>query len=57
MDINQLNQIIQYVDEERRKDRAMILQLQERVEGLTREVESRSRYNQSVEASINELRL
>jgi chromosome segregation ATPase len=57
MDINQLNQIIQYVDEERRKDRAMILQLQERVEALTRELDSRAHYNQSFETQISELRL
>ncbi len=57
MDINQLNQIVQYVDEERRKDRAMILQLQERVESLTREIESRTRYNQAIETQLAELRL
>ena len=57
MDINQLSQIVQYVDEERRKDRAMIVQLQERVEALTRELDSRARYNQSIESQISELRL
>jgi DNA repair exonuclease SbcCD ATPase subunit len=57
MDINQLTQLVQFVDEERRKDRAMIVQLQERVESLTRELDSRSRYNQSLETQIAELRL
>jgi len=57
MDINQLSQIVQYVDEERRKDRAMIVQLQERVESLTRELDSRTRYNQTIETQINEIRL
>lgn len=60
MDINQLNQLAQtvsYVDEERRKDRSMILQLQEKVDALTRELDNRSRYAQSLEAQISELRL
>ena len=57
MDINQLSPLVQYVDEERRKDRAMILQLQEKVDGLTRELETRTRYNQSLETQISEVRL
>ncbi len=57
MDINQLTTLVQYVDEERRKDRAMILQLQEKVDALTRELETRTRYNQSLEAQIAEVRL
>ena len=57
MDINQLSQTLQYVDEERRKDRAMILQLQEKVDALTRELDNRSRYNQSLETQLTELRL
>lgn len=57
MDINQLSQIVQYIDEERRKDRALIVQLSERVEVLTRELDVRSRYTQSLESSITELRL
>jgi chromosome segregation ATPase len=57
MDINQLSQTLQYVDEERRKDRAMILQLQEKVDALTRELDNRSRYTQSLESQITELRL
>ena len=56
MDINQLSQLIQYVDEERRKDRAMIVQLQERVEALTRELDARSRYSQTIETQLSELR-
>src|SRR6266487_6569750 len=57
MDINQLSQIDQYVEEERRKDRATIVQLHERVESLTRELDSRVRYNQSLESQVAELRL
>ncbi len=57
MDINQLSQTLQYVDEERRKDRAMILQLQEKVDAVTRELDNRSRYSQSLESQITELRL
>ena len=57
MDINQLSQIVNFVDEERRKDRAMIVQLQERVEGLTRELDSRARYNQALETQLSEMRL
>lgn len=57
MDINQLNQIVTYIDEERRKDRAMIVQLQERVDALTRELESRSRYSQTFDTQLNEMRL
>ncbi|HEY3340585.1 MAG TPA: hypothetical protein VGK81_01150 [Anaerolineae bacterium] len=57
MDINQLSQTLQYVDEERRKDRAMILQLQEKVDAVTRELDNRSRYSQSLETQITELRL
>jgi chromosome segregation ATPase len=57
MDINQLSQTLQYVDEERRKDRAMILQLQEKVDALTRELDNRSRYSQSLETQITEMRL
>jgi chromosome segregation ATPase len=57
MDINQLTQLVQYVDEERRKDRAMILQLQEKVDALNRELDSRTRLNQDLSAQIAELRL
>lgn len=56
MDINQLATLIQFVDEERRKDRAQIIQLQERVEALTRENELRARYAQAVESQLNELK-
>ncbi len=57
MDINQLSQIVNYLDTERRKDRNMLIQLQERVEGLSREVEARTRYAQSLETTINDLKL
>jgi hypothetical protein len=57
MDINQLSQIVNYLDTERRKDRALIVQMQERVEALSREVEARTRYAQSLETTINELNL
>jgi chromosome segregation ATPase len=56
MDINQLTTIVQYLDEERRKDRAMITQLQERVETLTRENELRARNAQGVDAQISDLK-
>lgn len=57
MDLTQLTKLVQYLDEERRKDRALVIQLQERVEGLSREVEARSRYAQSLESALNELKL
>ncbi len=56
MDINQLSTIVQYLDEERRKDRTTIIQLQERVDTLLRENESRSRYAQALESQLSELR-
>lgn len=57
MDLNQVTRLVQYLDEERRKDRAMIVQLQERVDSLSREVEARTRYAHSLETTINELRV
>ncbi len=57
MDVNQLSQIVNYLDAERRKDKAQVVQLQERVDSLSREIESRSRYAQSLEATINEMKL
>ncbi len=57
MDLNQLARLVQYLDEERRKDRALIVQMQERVDSLSREVEARTRYAQSLETTINELRV
>ncbi|MCS6848150.1 MAG: hypothetical protein RMN52_10595 [Anaerolineae bacterium] len=57
MDLTQLTKLVQYIDEERRKDRALIIQLQERVDSLSREAEARSRYAQSLEASLNELKV
>ncbi|MCW1969973.1 MAG: hypothetical protein KIH69_017815 [Anaerolineae bacterium] len=56
MDINQLSRQLQYYDEERRKDREMIVQLQGRVEALTRELDARSRYAVGIEAALSELR-
>lgn len=56
MDINQLSRQLQYYDEERRKDREMIVQLQGRVEALTRELDARSRYAVGLEATLSELR-
>lgn len=57
MDLQQLEKLVQYLDEERRKDRALVVQMQERVEALSREVEARSRYASSFESSINELKV
>lgn len=57
MDLSQLTKLVQYIDEERRKDRALIIQLQERVDTLLREAEARTRYAQSLEATLNELKL
>jgi chromosome segregation ATPase len=56
MDINQISKLIQYYDEERRKDRAIVVHLQERVEALTRELDARSRYAVGLETSISELK-
>ncbi len=57
MDLAQLEKLVQYMDEERRKDRAQIIQLQERVDGLSREVEARQRYAQTIESSLNETKV
>ncbi len=57
MDLAQLEKLVQYMDEERRKDRAHIIQLQERVDGLSREVEARQRYAQNIESSLNETKV
>ncbi len=57
MDQTQLTKLVQYIDEERRKDRALIVQLQERVDSLSREVEARSRYAQTLEVTLNELKV
>ncbi len=57
MEINQLSQLVSYLDTERRKDRQMLVQLQERVEGVLRELEGRSRYASSLESQISDLKL
>ncbi|MBX7212883.1 MAG: hypothetical protein K1X39_02610 [Thermoflexales bacterium] len=57
MEINQLSQLVTYVDAERRKDRQALIQLQERVEGLLRELEARTRYANQLEATVNDLKL
>jgi chromosome segregation ATPase len=57
MDLQQLEKLVQYLDEERRKDRALVVQMQERVDALSREVEARSRYASSLESSLNELKI
>ena len=56
MDLNQVTRLVQYLDEERRKDRQQIIQLVERVDSLSKEVEARTRYAQSLESSISELK-
>jgi chromosome segregation ATPase len=57
MDLQQLEKLVQYIDEERRKDRALVVQMQERVDSLSREVEARSRYASSLESSLNEIKI
>ena len=57
MDINQLSQLVTYLDAERRKDKVVLTQMQERVESLSREVEARTRYSQSLESAVAELKL
>ena len=57
MEINQLSQLVSYVDAERRKDRQLLVQLQERVEGLLRELEGRTRYASQLESQVNDLKL
>lgn len=57
MDLQQLEKLVQYLDEERRKDRALVVQMQERVDALSREVEARSRYASTFESSLNELKV
>lgn len=57
MDMNQLSQLVTYLDTERRRDRQMLVQMQERVEGLVREVESRTRHAAQLETQVSELKL
>jgi chromosome segregation ATPase len=57
MDINQLSQLVTYLDAERRKDKQQLSQMQERVESLSREVEARVRYSQTLENTVAELKL
>ncbi len=57
MDLQQLEKLVQYLDEERRKDRALVVQMQERVDALSREVEARSRYANSLESSLSEIKI
>jgi chromosome segregation ATPase len=57
MDLLQLTKLVQFIDEERRKDRVLIAQLQEQVAGLMQEAEARTRYAQSLETALNELKL
>lgn len=57
MDINQLSQLVTYLDAERRKDKVLLSQMQERVESLSREVEARTRYSQTLESTVAELKL
>jgi Chromosome segregation ATPases len=57
MDLIQLTKLVQFIDEERRKDRVLIAQLQEQVAGLMQEAEARTRYAQSLETALNELKL
>jgi len=57
MDLAQLEKLVQYIDEERRRDRAALIQMQERIEGLSREVEARQRYAHTIETSLNELKI
>jgi len=57
MDLIQLTKLVQFIDEERRKDRALIAQLQEQVAGLMQEAEARTRYAQSLETVLNEMKL
>ena len=56
MDLNQVTRLVQYLDEERRKDRQQLIQVLERVDSLSKEVEARTRYAQSLESSIAELK-
>lgn len=57
MDLTQLTKLVRYLDEERRKDRALMMQLQERVDSLSREVEARARYTASLESALNEIKM
>jgi uncharacterized phage infection (PIP) family protein YhgE len=57
MDLIQLTKLVQFIDEERRKDRALIAQLQEQVAALMQEAEARTRYAQSLEIALNEVKL
>lgn len=55
--VSQLNQLVSYLDQERRKDKQALATLQERVDGLLREVETRARYAQNLETQIADMRL
>jgi DNA repair exonuclease SbcCD ATPase subunit len=49
--------LVTYLDAERRKDKQQLSQMQERVESLSREVEARVRYSQTLENTVAELKL
>lgn len=55
-ELGQLRAQLSYLDQERRKDKQTIVALQERMEGLLREVEARSRYTQNLESQISEMK-
>lgn len=56
MEISQLSQLVSYLDAERRKDRQTLVQMQERVEGLVRELDARTRYAAQLETEVNDLK-
>lgn len=55
-ELGQLRAQLSYLDQERRKDKQTIVALQERMEGLLREVEARTRYTQNLESQISEMK-
>lgn len=56
-ELGQLRAQLSYLDQERRKDKQTIVSLQERMEGLLREVEARTRYSQNLESQIAEMKV
>ena len=56
-ELGQLRAQLTYLDQERRKDKQTIMTLQERMEGLLREVEARTRYSQNLESQIAEMKV
>ena len=56
MELTQITQMVTWLDAERKKDKAMLATLDERIQGLTDRVEGQARRSQDLEAALNATR-